>query len=442
MTTPDHTLEEPSMVEEHEGLLELLFEQKRALELERQRRLRMETVLSGLERMIATPDARDAFDNLVEIARPLLEFEHAMLVRAAPEDSGSFVVDFSTHPELEPLRWTSSSFWEHVLRGEPAASFNVALVPEWRDALAHLDCGAPTIRSALHVALDGLSRPALFVCVHQSPAFFSTEHLERIHMLSPLVTQLLINQERLQAKQDGARALQASQAKSHFLATMSHELRTPLTAILGYAELMLEESQERGHAEYYEDIESILSSANHLLELINDILDLSRVESGRLTFHWERVELGALLEEAAHMVEPLLELRGNTLTSTLDPRLGTYAVLDRKKTLQVLLNLLSNAAKFTQYGEVRLHAKPTHGGLAFIISDTGIGISEHQQRKLFQAFGRVHEDSHDIAGTGLGLVFSRQVIRSMGGDITVKSTPCVGSTFTVRLPTRELGEDS
>lgn len=231
-----------------------------------------------------------------------------------------------------------------------------------------------------------------------------------------------------------AEADQASQAKSQFLASMSHELRTPLNAILGYAELLMEGTEVE---EDQADLDRIRASGEHLLSLINDVLDLSKIEAGKMDVHTEPVPVNELLHDVAKAVRPAMAARGNTLRIEA-PELGILRG-DRRRVRQVLLNLLSNATKFTERGDVLLRAttERVHGKELVVLSvqDTGIGISEEQLGRLFQPFVQADgTSSRRHGGTGLGLVLSRRFARMMGGDVTVQSAPGCGSTFRFTLP--------
>ncbi len=230
----------------------------------------------------------------------------------------------------------------------------------------------------------------------------------------------------------------ANKAKSAFLANMSHELRTPLNAIIGYSEMLQEDAEGRGEEELSADLGKIHAAGKHLLALINDVLDLSKIEAGKMDLHLESFEVSAMLEEVAATLSPLVAKNGNRLELRDTGALGVLRA-DRTKLRQVLFNLLSNACKFTEKGLVTLAAgrERTDGveWLQFAVSDTGIGISPEQMSRLFQAFSQADAGiAEKYGGTGLGLAISRRFCRMMGGDIRVESAPGQGSTFTVRLP--------
>ena len=233
-------------------------------------------------------------------------------------------------------------------------------------------------------------------------------------------------------------ANQANAAKSAFLANMSHELRTPLNAIIGYSQFLMEELAETGSGETLDDLAKIESAGRHLLGLINDILDLSKIEAGRMDVYIETVDMAALVAEVESLVEPLLTRNANRLVVRCPPDLGSIRT-DHTKIKQILLNLLSNAAKFTHDGHIGLDVTRRAGNrgewIRLVVRDTGIGMTPEQLGKLFQPFSQGDEStSREYGGTGLGLAITRRFVALLGGDVTVESTPGKGSVFTVDLP--------
>ena len=237
--------------------------------------------------------------------------------------------------------------------------------------------------------------------------------------------------ELLQARRE---AEGASRSKSQFLANMSHELRTPLNAIIGYSEMLVEEAEDAGNDAMLADLAKIHSAGRHLLSLINDILDLSKIEAGKMDLFVEDFELGPVIEDVVSTAQPLAEKTGARIETS---GLGDLGVMrsDVTRIRQVLLNLLSNACKFTQDGTVRLTVSREDDQVRFVVSDDGIGMTPEQLERLFQAFTQASAStSAKFGGTGLGLAISRQFCRMMGGDIEVASEEGKGSTFTVTLP--------
>ncbi len=233
-------------------------------------------------------------------------------------------------------------------------------------------------------------------------------------------------------------ALRANQSKSHFLASMSHELRTPLNAIIGYSELVGEELGDVGGEELLPDVERIGHAGRHLLQLLNDILDLSKVEAGKMEVYLETASTASIISYVVDTIQPVVAKSGNALVVKTDDAVESMHT-DVTKVRQLLFNLLSNACKFTDHGTVTLEAdSETVDGRAwarFRVSDTGIGLTRDQIGKLFQPFIQAEAGtSRKYGGTGLGLALCDRFCRMLGGDISVTSEPGEGSTFTVRLP--------
>jgi PAS domain S-box-containing protein len=238
----------------------------------------------------------------------------------------------------------------------------------------------------------------------------------------------------LQAK-DAAES--ANRTKSLFLANMSHELRTPLNAVIGYSEMLQEEAEDEGLESFVADLKKINGAGKHLLALINDILDLSKIEAGKMELYLESFDVCDMAKEVDSTVQTLVARKNNTLTFHCEAGISTmYA--DLTKVRQALFNLLSNAAKFTENGTITLTisrdpAEPTF--LLFAIQDTGIGMNEEQQGRLFQAFSQADTSTtRKYGGTGLGLAITRRFAQMMGGEIAVTSAPNEGSKFVLRLP--------
>jgi len=236
------------------------------------------------------------------------------------------------------------------------------------------------------------------------------------------------------------RAEDASRAKSNFLANMSHELRTPMNAIIGYSEMLLEDAEDEGLDEFQSDLEKIRSSGKHLLGLINEILDLSKIEAGKMEIFLESFDINKLIKDVEATIHPLAEKRSNKLVIDCPEDVG-YMEADETRVRQMLHNLLSNACKFTDNGTVTLKvSRATHKGVDWItyaVIDTGMGIPENSLKNLFLEFSQVDNSStRKFGGTGLGLAISRRFCLMMGGDITVQSVEGEGSTFTIEMPVK------
>ncbi|MDD1640745.1 MAG: ATP-binding protein, partial [Methylococcaceae bacterium] len=252
-------------------------------------------------------------------------------------------------------------------------------------------------------------------------------------------TEIELSKAIAEAQKARAIAEEANNAKSAFLANMSHELRTPMNAIIGYSEMLLEDVQASKQDSFVSDLLKIHSSAVHLLSLINEILDLSKIEAGKMDLFLEEIHLPSVINEVINTVQPIVDKNGNKL-SIQCPEIIPVIKADSIKLRQILLNLLSNAGKFTHGGEVTftvMEEKTQDAGwIVFKVSDTGIGMSKEQVDKVFDAFTQAdNSTTRKYGGTGLGLTISKRFCEMMGGSISIESVPAVGSVFIVKLPT-------
>jgi signal transduction histidine kinase len=247
-----------------------------------------------------------------------------------------------------------------------------------------------------------------------------------------------VQERTLELEQTKDLAETATKAKSQFLANMSHELRTPLNAIIGYSELLVDMANEEGNDVGVRNLERITASGKHLLFLVNDILDLARVEAGKMDLFIEDFDIFGVIEEVRVVSEALIPINNNTMCIDCTGDVG-YMRTDQLKVRQILLNLMSNAAKFTDHGEISLSAKRDYRDgddwIIFTITDTGIGMTPEEAEKLFQPFTQADASMvRKYGGSGLGLSLCLSLSRMMGGDITMQTKSGVGSTFEINLP--------
>jgi signal transduction histidine kinase len=294
----------------------------------------------------------------------------------------------------------------------------------------HTLVGVPLMREGTPIGVLVLAR-------HTVRPF--TDH--QIELITTFADQAVIAIENVRLFdeiQDKSRQLaEASERKSQFLASMSHELRTPLNAIIGLTEMMLTNAPRFGTEKALEPLRRVNAAGTHLLSLINEILDLSKIEAGKLELNPEPVDLARLIDEVIGTAGQLAEKNKNRLAVETQENVGALNA-DPMRLKQILLNLLSNACKFTKEGEVALRVRNAADGRDWVelaVADSGIGMTPEQQAKLFQDFTQADSlTARRYGGTGLGLAITRKLARMMGGDVTVTSEPGKGSVFTVRLP--------
>jgi signal transduction histidine kinase len=295
------------------------------------------------------------------------------------------------------------------------------------------------LRSVLAVPLLREGHPiGVFVLARSVTRPFTDKQVEVVTTFADQAVIAIENVRLFDEIQDKSRQLgEASQHKSQFVASMSHELRTPLNVIIGLTEMMVKNAARFGTEKAQEPLQRVNRAGTHLLGLINQVLDLSKIEAGKLEFNLQTVQLAPLIKEVIGTAGQLAEQNKNRLVVDAQENLGALTV-DPMRLRQILLNLLSNACKFTKAGEVKLAARKVSNGSSFVefaVSDTGIGMTAEQQAKLFEEFSQADRTTaQHFGGTGLGLAITRKLARMMGGDVTVTSEPGKGSVFTVRLP--------
>ena len=414
--------------------------------------------------LASTTDMDGILDLIAGKAVELLECRAAMITRYDDEKGGLIVERMYNYADdlaevmqklvILPGDGTSGKAFQER---RAVWSRDLSIDPDWRlsDQISHVAARNEGIKAALSAPIIIRDEPYGTLTInHSEPREFTDREIRILETLADSAAVAIGNAQFIEQTQQAREAAEhANRTKSQFLANMSHELRTPLNAIIGYSEMLQEEAEDQGYEDFNEDLERINGAGKHLLGLINDVLDISKIEAGGMEIYLETFPVESMIKDVATTIQPLVNKNSNSLVIDCPESVGSIHA-DMTKVRQGLFNLLSNASKFTEQGTISLiisrDVEEGQEWINFAVSDTGIGMTDEQMGRLFEAFAQAEASTtRRFGGTGLGLAITRHFCEMMGGSVLVASEPGEGSTFTMKLPAvasvpgeTELEEDS
>jgi signal transduction histidine kinase len=421
-----------------------LFNEVQARTRDLSESLQQQTATADVLKVISrsTFDLKSVLQTLVESAGRLCGADYATITRQKDgvlffAEAYGYSSEFIEYVKAMPVeRGRGTATGRALLEGRVIHIADVLADPDYTWAEAQRLGG---YRTVLAVPMMREDVPmGVLTLIRSEVRPFSEKQIELASTFADQAAIAIENVRLFDEIQDKNRQLaEASEHKSQFVSSVSHELRTPLNAIIGLTEMMVKNAARFGTEKAQEPLQRVNRAGTHLLGLINQVLDLSKIEAGKLELNPQTVQLAPLINDVISTTGQLAEHNKNRLVVDAQENLGVLTV-DPMRLRQILLNLLSNAFKFTKAGDVKLAARKVSNGSSFVefaVSDTGIGMTSEQQAKLFEEFSQADATTaQKFGGTGLGLAITRKLARMMGGDVTVASEPGKGSVFTVRLP--------
>lgn len=421
----------------HEALIELKQSQEREAKLADENR----AILDAISSITLASNKQQIFEELKTVLSLYINFSDFLVLSKTNTHESNYQTLLSTNPEFEEICWQSQSKFCRALSGECIILFQLDKLDEFSPLLNSTN---EKVECALITGAKGMLTDSIIVMLGKREGQFSLESRDTLSRFRPILERALIDIERneqlqelvevrtRQLKQAQVKAENANQAKSRFLAMMSHELRTPLSAVLGYIDVLLGDLRDDKQIELLEKMES---SAELLLILIDDILELSRIESGEFSIKYQWVNLKNELEFMLDHFNALAGAKNLELKVELDLLPSELIWIDSARVMQIVFNLVGNAIKFTHSGHVSLVANVQNGQLNIQVSDTGIGIERSRQEAIFTEFKQADDSiTRQYGGTGLGLSISKHLVTLMNGKISVISKSGSGSTFSIELP--------
>ncbi len=420
-------------LDNEELLREALLDLDNLRKREESARREAESLLRTLELLTNADSTEAIYQHLLNVLKKEIGFEEAFVLREHID--GALHCEVATADCFAGTVWQPQKLFSRVLDGATRALFDVKLVPEWQ---AQGEAVMARTASALMTPVRAPGQRVVLVGTHAQRGIFANESISRVKRYVPLIEQTLINAHSRQAaalqdklEHEKRLALRASEMKDSFLSSVSHELRTPMNAILGFTELLLTDPDAPLTDVQDEFLTEVKKAGNHLLQLINQILDIGRIESGRLELAPETIELNAFLSETLTMLEAHAETYRVEIQLIPQPD-AVLMHTDPFRLRQVMINLINNGVKYNQPGgRVRVEILPGDSELCMQVTDDGIGMSPQQLEHIFEPFARVSKNQHHIEGSGMGLAIVKKLVVLMKGRIDVESQEGAGSCFSV-----------